>query len=51
MPTDEPKMLFILDKDKNDDEEDPTIIQVRKNLAVAEKVQQEQVEQRRLERA
>ena len=33
-----------------DDKDDPAIIQVRENLMVAEQVQQEMVEQRRLER-
>ena len=43
-------MLFILD-DEDKDFEDPTVIQVRVNLVMAERVQQQQVEQRRLKRA
>ena len=51
MSADKPKALFILEDEDNDFEEDPTVIQVRVNLAMAERVQQQWVEQRRLKRA
>ena len=51
MSANEPKALFMLDNNNNNYKEDPAVIRVRENLALAEKVQQEWVEQRRLERA
>ena len=38
-------------KPEDDNEEDPAIIQAWENLAVAERLQEEHAEQRRLERA
>ena len=58
MSANEPKALFILNNNNNNNnnnnsnyEEDPTVIRARENLALAEKVQQEWLEQKRLERA
>ena len=45
------KALFIIDNNDNNYEKDPAIIRAQENLALAEKVQQEQMEQKRLERA
>ena len=43
--------LFVLSNDDdNEYEDDPAVTQVKANLAVAERIQQERVEQRRLER-
>ena len=50
MSANEPEALFILDDEDKDFEEDPTMRQVRANLVTAERVQQQQAEQRRLER-
>ena len=52
MSANETKALFVLDDDNDDNyKEDPAVIRAQENLALAEKVQQEWVEQRRLERA
>ena len=52
MSADENTPLFVLkDEDKLNNEEGPAIIQVRENLAVAERLQQECMEQKCLERA
>ena len=51
MSANELEALFMLDNDDNNYEEDPAIIRARENLVLVEKVQQEWVEQKRLERA
>ena len=52
MSANKPKALFMLDDNDDDNyKEDPAVIRARKNLVLAEKVQQEWVEQKRLERA
>ena len=51
MSANEPDALFMLDDDDDNYEEDPAVIRARENLALVEKVQQEWVEQKRLERA
>ena len=52
MSADEDMPLFILDDEDNlSHEEDPAVILVRESLAMVERLQQERVEQGRLERA
>ena len=51
MSADQNTSLFVLSDNDNDEyEDDPAIMQVKANLVVVERIQQEKVEQRRLER-
>ena len=51
MSANEPEALFVLDNEDENFEEDPAVIKMRENSAMAERVQQEHLEHRRLERA